>query len=770
MKARTPASLHRAHIREAQSGSHSFASRPGDDRETMRRLIDRYSMWAYRCINLNAQVAAAVPFKLFSTRGPSLIGKTIAGAKVRQISPRTKRYLMGNDPVIQPSQALSRKVAGQIDDMAEIESHPLLDLLADVNDWTDGCQWRTALYADLQLFGRSFTLLIESGKRVTDMWRMAPHVMRVIPSREKFVDHFEHGEGDAKVSYTADEVLWIRHWDPWDPWGGVGPTEAWLKTIDSAKFMEETRYWQFQRHGAPDWAVVSEGTMEPKEKEAFRSEWRRMFGRAWRRIESVIMLTGKPKAELQRLNDSPKELEFNESSGQVRDMIGQAYGVPKSLLTTDDVNRSNGRESNEMHISSTIWPMIQMVEDVWNERLAPKFGDGLVLVHENPVPEDREIRIEERRSLLESGTSINEVRMADGMETLDDPMADEALVASGLQVLSALDPANNPLLAFGGELPIGNSAPSNDTENDDSQDDPQDVVGDKSPRGRGRRPPRRSRPSSIVSQAALWMKMYGGTLNGSDGCCEVKAETAQEDLPKQPKFSAVMNLLISRHLLHVASTLERRGVEAAREVIAAQEWVVDLASALRPNINRLVDLGGKAGMGKAGLNISFEVVNPAVEEFIAGYTVRLANQVAGSTNLLASEILDRGLQGGVSAKEVAIRLRDMDSKVTGARAEMIARTESARAFVEGEREAWASTGQVGWKEWLLAPNACEFCEATFIKYKNEKVPLDKAFWELGSVVNGTKGGRLKVNYQTVMGPPLHPHDRCDLLPVLVETT
>jgi len=89
--------------------------------------------------------------------------------------------------------------------------------------------------------------------------------------------------------------------------------------------------------------------------------------------------------------------------------------------------------------------MVQEVEDVLNERLVARYGEGLVLVHENPVPDDRGIRIQERKSLLESGASVNEIRKGDGQEPVTGIFADAPLVAAGLVPLEMLGQVAAPL-------------------------------------------------------------------------------------------------------------------------------------------------------------------------------------------------------------------------------------------------------------------------------------------------------------------------------------
>ena len=174
-------------------------------------------------------------------------------------------------------------------------------------------------------------------------------------------------------------------------------------------------------------------------------------------------------------------------------------------------------------------------------------------------------------------------------------------------------------------------------------------------------------------------------------------------------------------------------------------------------------------MNKLPGAIDCEVESIEVQQFIDEYTVRLANAVNGTTELALRRIMVDGMDQNRSVREISNAIMEMDAAVSGFRSERIARTESTRAFVEGEKEAWRQSGVVQGKTWLLAPNAGEFCRALKAQFGNKSIPLDQPFYSQGHVLVGVEGGRLRLDYSDVFGPPLHPHDRCDLLPVLTES-
>lgn len=753
-KAASAASVHRVDI--GPGGNYYSWSRADTiDRPSGYQLLARFSQWAYRCITTNAQVFASVPFKLYSTKQATRF-RSFSGPW-RAPAQRVKGYLSGRD-VVQPSPQLRLKIANSPDDLTEIVKHPLLDFLSDVNEYCDGYSWREQLAIDLQVFGRHFSVIAGD-----ELWRLRTERVKVKPDERNWVQTIRYGEGDRAVDYKPEDLLWIKLPDPFDPWGGYGPLEAWLRVVDTQRLMTETQHWNMLKHGAPDYVVIEDVQRDEKQKTAFLSGWRSLFGRSYRRSESVAFLGGNPRPELQRLNDTPKEMEFKDSQAQMRDMIGQAFGVPGSMLAQNDVGaRATAREAGEQYISNTIWPYVQRVEAAINEQLVPRFGEKLVLIFENPLPEDRALRLEERAGMLATGATPNEVRIMDGQEPLTEEGMDDPWIASTVQPIDKVMNPPLPMLGLPGDEPNPQDANGEQADEPEAPQEPDAAAASAEkaflllPRP----------PARIISQASLWTKLYAGTLNGELHCGCRHKDKGKDD-PKVPRgFEGQLRSYFRRQANAMVEALEAGGAAGAGQVAVDPKWVDELSEQLMPLIQNALGQGLRHGANALPSMIGFDVTNPEVTRFTEGYTIKLARQIAGTTELAARDVILSATGEGLSIPEISKRLMDMDAAVSSARAEMIARTETTRAFMEGQREAWAMSGQVVAKRWLLAPGACEFCQAVSEQFNAKEVPLNDAFFKLGDVLEGKSGGKMRLDYSPIMGPPLHPHDRCDLVPVL----
>lgn len=231
---------------------------------------------------------------------------------------------------------------------------------------------------------------------------------------------------------------------------------------------------------------------------------------------------------------------------------------------------------------------------------------------------------------------------------------------------------------------------------------------------------------------------------------------------------------IANRLMVVPKSIKIAKPTLEEEIRAAlgPEATQEIVEATLPSIRAALAGGARWGLERIKRNPSmFDVSNPRVAQSLDAYSIRLANEVNQATVDMIAQQMQAGLEAGESVQQVAARFMDTLPQngrlAPGARSVVIARTESARAYVAGEEVGWQESGVVRGKRWLLAPGACEFCVATAQRFNSQDnpVPLGQPFYKLGSeIVVGNR--RMKIDYTAVEGAPLHPNCRCDVLPEL----
>jgi hypothetical protein len=214
-------------------------------------------------------------------------------------------------------------------------------------------------------------------------------------------------------------------------------------------------------------------------------------------------------------------------------------------------------------------------------------------------------------------------------------------------------------------------------------------------------------------------------------------------------------------------------VERVREEVTRLrgDMAKEIAAVARPYAAVMADAGARAGLAALPQSIpavadmvEFGQANPLAVRAAENTAIRMANTVAQTTARNVAEHVAEGIRTGETIEEMAEWIAD--EGFSESRATMIARTESAYAYTEGRIEAWKETGVVQGKQWLLSPDACEFCEAAARDFAEKSVGLDDAFYAKDSVLTGTDGGQMTLSYSAVQGPPLHPNCRCDTIATL----
>ena len=727
-------------------------------------LLKRYGMMVHRCVTIKSQTAASVPMRLFALGNPKQMSKAHA-IRSQEIDAETSAFLRGRMSVAPAAKARS-KLRGNMERLVELTEHPLLDLLSDVNPYTEGFGWRESLYADLDIFGRSYHALVRQypNKPPTSIWRMQAQDVKVLPSVETFVKGFEYGSGTDKKVFDPDDVLWFRTYDPFDPLGGFGPLEAWLQTVDAEFHHAAFVDWIYQRGGSPDYVVTAKNGMSVEQRKAFRSDWRKMFGRLFNRKENVAILSG--DGAITALGRAPKELESVEQDAALRDKIAVAFGVPKSLITSDDVNLANAREGSITFMRNSIWPMVQRVEDTLNEHLVPLWSDRLMLVHDNPVAEDRQIVMEERQSMLTSGYTVDDIRAMEGRQLLGTPDAETPMVRTDVMPL---------------ELVAGGAPPQPQPQAEQLAVEAP-VTKQASEQGEV------SHKAILMGEAQLpcdhqhhrWAKAFDpeNTPTGFVDALEAAFKSINDEVIrsiralKSGSGRTKQGVTVVFNEDHITSIL-------SQEKMA--DWADDLATKSAVHVSGLVELAGKESLRSATVAAGgdlaemgmFNLQNTRTADWISAQTSRIGTGCTATHTKELRKIMERGAREGLSPGQMASEMRRIQKDGKGVfsryQAERIARTEASFATTAGQIQGWQQSGVVEGKQFIVSSAPCEYCDSVHAQYENISVPLDTPLFEKGAQLGPASGeGKvITLDYSALQGPPIHPNCVCDLTPVMI---
>jgi Phage portal protein/Phage Mu protein F like protein len=187
--------------------------------------------------------------------------------------------------------------------------------------------------------------------------------------------------------------------------------------------------------------------------------------------------------------------------------------------------------------------------------------------------------------------------------------------------------------------------------------------------------------------------------------------------------------------------------------LSSDKELAKLQADLEKQIKAMAEDGTSEGFDQvahlisAGEDELLAMLKQANEKAIAWakeHSAELVTQINETTREGLAALVTRAEEDGLSNDELAGLISDY-SGFDDARAELIARTETAFADMQGNLAGWSASGVVEGKRWIVGAGCCEDCQ----DMEGQAVALDESFDYTGEEVDG---------------PPAHPNCRCDCAP------
>lgn len=352
----------------------------------------RKNVIVYKSVNLIAQNAAAVPFRLF------------------------KGSLDGD----------------------QIETHPILDLLEKPSPTRSAGEYFQAVYSHLLLSGNGFQLQVgPKGKPPTELWPMRPDRMRVRPGPGSIPARYEYVvDGVVRLAFDVDPVTGqseIKHsklFAPLDDHWGMSPLVAAAIRTDSHNEAAMHNLMLIRHGGSPSGAMIykpkdADGNtvaLTPTQRQTILADMRAKLegspnaGRA-------MLLEG--EFEWVPMGMTPKDMDWAGTQNMSAKDIALAFDIPSQLVGIDgSLTFANFEQARLALWEEGIMPRMRRMLGDLNEWLVPAYDEDIVLDYDwdkIPALADRKAVIMERVTAGVSAGIItrNEGREALGLEEID---------------------------------------------------------------------------------------------------------------------------------------------------------------------------------------------------------------------------------------------------------------------------------------------------------------------------------------------------------------
>jgi SPP1 gp7 family putative phage head morphogenesis protein len=556
--------------------------------------------------------------------------------------------------------------------------------------------------------------------------------------------------GTPAIWYTHDQMVYKPRVLRTSHLYGYSPIERVILTVNVALRRQVQQLDHFTEGSMPHYLLSVPKEWTAEQIESFQARWDARFsGNLAERARTHFIPDGIGTHEFKKIDLKD---EFDEWLARVQ---CAAYGVDPTPFIKQ-VNRGTQETTREAALAEGLAPyqvwISELVDDCL-ERMG--FAD-----FRHNWKDDEAIDPVEKSTIIKNKIAAgalhpNEARAEDGLDPLDDqtiawlfamqrsptPVPSPAVWQDGQPPPAQTPPASPPVAstsAQGG----GAAAPHSDDEHASGG-----AAAGKGAAanglGKARAPARIDRDRRLVKTATE--RLSRALTKTLRKMAPDIAKQIADRLPERKKASG------DRLPDDIAQALD----------LAAMDGMV---SAFESGLATVAKDGARMGLDQVGVELDLDSPNEDAERWARTRAAELVGKrynedgdlvdnpraefaITDGTRSHVRGLVASAIDEGWSNDTLAANLK-ASYAFSAARADVIARTETARADVAGNLIGWQASGVVERKQWIVGDDCCpECCDLDGVE-----VDIDESF--------PGEGGD---------GPPLHPACRCDISPVVTET-
>jgi HK97 family phage portal protein len=266
-----------------------------------------------------------------------------------------------------------RLIKGYGDQAVELMDHPVLDLIRVPSTDTDEFLFREQITIDLVLSGNCYILLLGSSDRPVSMVRLHPEEVRIVTDPQKGLVGYEHNSSGSVVMYPPERIIHGKnagYQKGPQALYGTGAIQPLARELD-ADLNSQKLVSQATSKGRPDVLLSpkEDGDIWPKEvRKQILDQYAGM-----QKAGGAMVLSGQVQVDMLQL--SPRDMEFQASRTFARESISAVLGVPPSVLGLPTANYALGRQqaveywSNQIKRGKRIGLLFTRIARLWEDDL-----------------------------------------------------------------------------------------------------------------------------------------------------------------------------------------------------------------------------------------------------------------------------------------------------------------------------------------------------------------------------------------------------------------
>lgn len=680
---------------DSQDASGMGRATPQNYKSYLKQYTD--AAWVYTCIQRIASQGAGVPLKLYK--------KTIKGNKIES---------------------------------TEIMVHPIINLLNKVNPFVTGVDLKEITLSYEELTGNAYWLLdMFEGGKPTEIYPLRPDRVKILPDKKNYIKEYKYEIANNKyITLKPEQILHFKYFNSYDDYYGLSPLSAGRTAVNIQKLGDEYNQNFYANSAQPHGALVSEGMIKTENKKRIAAAWKQMH-QGTRNAHKIASLEG--GLSWQALGISQKDMEFISQKKMTREDIMGVFGVPPAMVGVFEfANYANSKEQREIFWRNTMVPKLNKYAAVVNEFLVKPWDESLEIVYDYSV-------IDALQADINTRASTDEVLTRSGIKTIN-----EARAERGLEPVHWGDEWRAPMnLAPVGSSPVGGEPAKNiedigekEQQNKlfkeqclkEAEEKAQRYIVEQTLREAEKIDLSKELIKEIIDHGeTIIPDQFDNVVNNIKDEIETEEEKKKKEVRDkkwylykdltdvwEKKFIPVLQKEFKIQLNETLMNLEKHGLKKGPYARIQKNTEDELINrilfnkknadkALRKNGKPLIEgtLGANAKkeINALGLGITFDIQNPAVQEWIADKTFTFAHEVNKTTQDKLRRSLKKSIKAGEGIPEAQVRVNTVFTNISEEWSGVIARTEVISASNAGAMEAYKQSGIVEEKEWISSRDA-----------------------------------------------------------------
>jgi hypothetical protein len=716
-----------------------------------------------RAIDLNATVVSSQPMRLYRPSSTSKVyGK-------RRVDRRTKAFLSGRGVNKPHKKAVS--VSSASDEMEEITSHPILDLLYAPDPSMTCGQWFYLIQSYIEATGWCAAWMgpdqIPKG-----MYVLAPHQTKIDFTVQDYIRGFTFGSETSKERFFPyEECAYFRlRPHPQNP----NRAASWVSSVimpsdmEQAALQSEIARWN---NGGLPGAIYKINATSQTEFDRAANEIDRQTRGVNKAGRNLII----SNAEVIQPASKPHEMNYQAGLDTAEARIYRAAGIPEPLWKLNDANLASASAASPAYMNLTIWPRLSTLAEILTEYVVSRFDPTgtMFLAFDNPDNEDVTQETARMVSLANAGlVSANEARAALGIEQAGPEL--DVYRFNGVPIMvPAMDRVPEEADDEATEAPEErdeqeDTAPEASDEPEGSDGDGEDDAGEGDEATAAK-----SHDLHSDGTGGDALARHGDGLPGRSGAAQSKLtctcdnHTKEAELARRPDG---MNTAIEQmaddmarwYQTTLAAGITESGLVVTTQALAELDRVLDdgLARMYRQGYADTVQAMPDAD----GVMPTFDI-NDRARQYLMETKLELVRTIPETLKDEATRIIADGVGEGRTINEIRDGLADVGS--VDAMAERVARTETARAYQYGDMQGAEELGGFKGRTWLLAGGPCPLCAAASEILAGKVVPFSEPFFKAGTTIAAADGA-VTLARDVFVPSELHPNCRCISINELAE--